>query len=179
MRIYLDNQLITYLLGYLQKKELQDQTRKETESLVFLLRRDDIEVLVSEESLAEIRKLNKNSLKRKNLEQLYFKLKQTRVIRNSSVKYDDEITTYNSMDVRYNHSYDDKDLNRVREFLKSRGNENDFDTKYIANAILPENKIDIFLTADKKTIWNYAEDIKRQFGLAVKTPTQLEEELKT
>jgi len=174
MRVYLNNELITYLLRYRQGKKLQSNVQKETESLVFLSGREDIEILVSEESLAEIRDLHKNSSTRKDLEPLYFKLKQAKtVIRNSIVMYNDIIATYGSQDVFYSHSHNNTDLNRVKQFLSTKGDVSEFDAMYIANAMLPKNEIDVFLTADKKTIWNYRDEIEERFNVIVKLPTEL------
>ena len=146
--------------------------------MVALSQMSNIEFLVSEEVLAEIRKLPDASTKRKDLEQMYYKLKQGRsVIRNSTVIYGDPIATYNSPDIFYDHPFTDKDLDEVSRFLKSKGNQNDFDSRYIANAMLTENKIDVFLTADKRSIWNHREDIKANFGVMVRLPSELATEL--
>jgi hypothetical protein len=59
-------------------------------------------------------------------------------------------------------------------FIKQQ---NDFDARYIANAMLPVNRIDVFLTADKKSIWNHRADIKARFGVGVKLPYELAEEI--
>ncbi|MCH7541870.1 hypothetical protein IH981_03825, partial [Patescibacteria group bacterium] len=144
------------------------------EALETLFKRKDVELLVSEESLAEIRKLNQTSQKRKDLEAMYFKLKQRKsVIRNSAVLWSDPIATWNSPDVYYDHPYKDTDLNKVKQFLASKGNTNDFDTRYIANAMLSENKIDVFLTFDKSSLWRHRNEIKRLFGVEVKLPSEI------
>lgn len=177
IRVYLDNQLITYIL-----RAVQDlATLPEMKSLVLLsnIKTINIEFLVSEESLAEIRQLPENSVRRKDLEELYFKLKEGKpVIRNATVLYDDKIATYNSSDVFMCHPYDDTDLNKVRQFLRSKGNTNDFDARYVANAMLPENKINVFLTADKRSLWQHKMEIKEKFGVDVKLPSELVEYLK-
>jgi len=179
MRVYLDNQLVTYILSGIQNKLSTDPVvEQEINSMVALSQMSNIELLISEEVLAEIRKLPDISAKRKDLEQMYQKLKQGRgVISNSTVNYNDPIATYNSPDVFYGHPFTDKDLDEVRRFLKSKGNQSDFDARYIANAMLLENKIDVFLTADKKTIWNHRVDIMAKFGVMVKLPSELATEL--
>lgn len=107
MRVYLDNQLITYLLRFRQGRGLDHPISDELNTLVKLSKREGIEFLISEESLAEIRKLPEKSPKRKDLEQLYFKLKKGKpVIRNSKVVWDDPIATWDSPDVFWDHPYD-------------------------------------------------------------------------
>ncbi len=178
MRVYLDNQLITYLLKPRQSRESSFVTLREINALLELSKRKSVEFLISEESLAEIRKLPEKSLKRKNLERFYFKLKQGKtVIRNSKVVWDDPIATWDSPDVFWDHPYDDADLNKVKQFLASRGNTNEFDARYVANSMLPKNKIDVFLTADKKSIWKHRDEIKEKFNVVVKLPTELNKEL--
>jgi len=83
-----------------------------------------------------------------------------------------------SPDVFFDHPYDDIDLNKVRKYLRSVGNNNDFDARYIANAMLPLNKIDAFITYDKKSLWNHKTDIRRLFGVYVKLPSEEAEYLK-
>lgn len=179
MRAYLDNQLITYILRFKQGRVLSYPLLDEVNALVKLSKREGIEFLISEESLAEIRKLPEKSSTRKSLEQFYFKLKKGKtVIRNSKVVWDDPIATWDSPDVFWDHPYDDTDLNKVKRFLAGKGNTNEFDARYIANAMLQENKIDIFLTADKKSIWKYRDEIKRKFNVVVKLPTELEKQTK-
>lgn len=179
MRVYLDNQLITYLLRFDQGKKLDDILLKEVIALKELSKWRNVEFLISEESLAEIRKLPENSLKRKDLEQLYFKLKKGKtIIRNSKVVWSDSIATWSSPDVFFNHPYDDTDLNKVKRFLASRSNTNEFDARYLTNSMLPENEVDIFLTLDKKSIWKYRNEIKERFNVVVKLPTELKQKLK-
>lgn len=174
MRVYLDNQLITYLLRFEQGKKLDSNSAKQLGALIKLSKKKDIEFLISEESLAEIRLLPKHSQKRKDLEQFYFKLKRGKtVIRNSSSTWDDPIATWSSPDLCWDHPYDDKDLNKVKKFLTSKGNKNEYDARYIANAMLPENKISIFLTADRKSLWRYRREIKERFNVVIKLPTEL------
>lgn len=182
IRVYLDNQLITYILRSIQKKPVKDVvTLMEMAPLIYLsnIKGVDIQFLFSEESLAEIRRLPEHSAKRKDLEILYYRLKKGKsVIRNSAVSYNDAIATYDSPDILYNHPYSDKDLNEVRAFMQSKGNHNDFDARYIANAMLPENEISVFLTADKKSIWKHRIEIKNKFGVEVKLPSELVDYLK-
>lgn len=181
-RLYLDNQLIKFTLDHLQNKlskNLNILSEQEAVAYLFSLKHLKLEILLSEESLAEIRKLPKNSNKRKDLENLYYNLKQGKsVIRNSSVTYNDSIATYNSPDVFWNHDKKDDDLNRVKKFLIAKGNLDDFDARYIANAMLPENKINFFLTADKKSIWLYRKEILKNFKVVVKLPTELRDQFK-
>lgn len=178
MRVYLDNQLITYILRFEQGRNLEPPILKELRALTKLSKRKGVEFLISEESLAEIRKLPEQSQKRKDLEKLYFKLKKGKtVIRNSRVVWDDPIATWDSPDVCWNHPYDNTDLNKVKQFLAGRGNTNEFDARYIANSMLPENKIDVFLTVDKKSIWKYRDEIKQRFNVVVELPSELEHEL--
>lgn len=147
----------------------------------------ETEILVSEESLAEIRKLDPNSTKRKDLETVYHILKQSKsVIRNSAVTFNDPIATYNSPDVPYNHAYTDDDLDKVYEYLVTKiGTVNKekmeairFDARYIANAMLKENNINFFLTNDKKSLWIYKKDIEEKFGVKIRLPSELAEYLK-
>jgi len=132
--------------------------------------------LLSEETLAEIRRLDTTKAKGKDLEALYFHLKAGRsVIRNSSVTFDDPIATMDSLDVFMDHPYDDTDLNKVKAFLTSKGNTDEMDARYIANAMLPENKIDFFVTLDKRTIWIHRKEIYSLFGVKVRLPSELAE----
>lgn len=148
MRVYLDNQIITYLLNLTQRENLHPTISNEPSALMRISKRKDVEFLISEESLAEIRRLPEKSQKRKDLEQLYFKLKEGKtIIRNSKVVWEDSIATWDSPDVSWDHPYDDVDLDKVKPFLLSKGNANEFDARYIANSMLPKNKIDAFLTA--------------------------------
>jgi hypothetical protein len=178
MRVYLDNQLVTYMANSLQKKVPGDRiTQQETSALATLASVCDIEFLVSEEVLAEIGRLRHGSPKRQDLERMYWRLKTPPVIRNSSVAFDDLIATFDSPDVFFDHAFTDTDLDAARNFLRSKGNHNDFDARYVANAMLPANKIDVFLTADRKSLWNHREDIKATFGVSVKLPSELAAEL--
>lgn len=181
-RLYLDNQLITYILRILQgRKSSSVDLGEQWTALAYLtsLKTVEIELLFSDESLAEIRNLDVNSMKRKELEPHYFMLKQGKpVTRNAAVTYGDRLSVYGSPDISYSHPYDDTALNRVKQFLASKGNSDEFDARYIANAMLPENRIDVFLTYDKTTLWRYREDIKRLFGVVVKLPSEEAEYLK-
>lgn len=183
MRVYLDNNLIQLVASLIKKKYPEGNPNLLMEmaalNLLSNIKSIYVDFLVSEESLAEIRNLSEGKPKRTELEDLYFKLKQGKsVIRNSSVVYDDPIATWDSPDVFWDHKYDDTDLNKVRTFLSSKGNTNDFDARYIANSMLKENYIDYFLTSDKKSIWNYKDEIEKLFGVKVRLPTELAETLK-
>lgn len=175
MRVYIDNQLVTFLWRSLTGKLAENLTTQQAfDSMLSLSQSEDIEFLLSEEILAEISKMPNTSNKRKGVESLYQKLKNGKsVIRNSKVTYDDPIATYASTDVLFNHNYTDNDLNAVKKFLSDKGNNNEFDARYIANAMLPENRIDVFLTADKKSIWNHRDEIKDRFGVIVMLPSEL------
>jgi hypothetical protein len=181
-RLYLDNELITYILRILQgRKSSGVDLGEQWTALEYLISLEtvEIELLFSDESLAEIRNLHVNSKKRKELEPLYFVLKQGKaVVRNAAVTYSDRLSVYGSPDISYNHPNDDTDLKRVKQFLASKGNMSEFDARYIANALLPENRIDVFLTYDKATLWCFREEIKRLFGVVVKLPTEEAEYLK-
>ena len=66
-RIYLDNNIITYVRNFLKKNLPKNvKTAIEMASLVFIsnIKSIDIEFLLSEESLAEIRQLPKSSIRR-------------------------------------------------------------------------------------------------------------------
>lgn len=94
------------------------------------------------------------------------------------IPMDDPIATFDSPDVFYNHPYDDTNLNQVKEFLKKKGNNSDFDARYIANSMLPQNHIDYFVTVDKKSLWNYKNGIEEKFGVKVRLPSELIEHFK-
>lgn len=171
MRLYLDNQLVTYLT-MIESLRARGDLLGTLDALVALLARDDVEILLSEESLAEIRRLSPGP-KRSRLEETYRKLKESQsVIRNSKVTWNDPIATWNSPDVMWSHPYTDDDLNRVKVFFAQRGNRNEFDARYIANAMLPENEIAAFVTADRRSIWRHRAEIKEQFGVNVYTPEE-------
>lgn len=178
MRVYLDNNLITYLLGLREGRALQDFVKREAQATSKLLDRDDITALCSDESLAEIEKIP-TADKQERLAALYSKLKQGRaVVRNAQVTWDDGVTRWDSPDAGWDHPYDNRDRERLEQFFRSKGIfENDFDIRYLANAMLPENRIDVFLTADKKTIWNFREDLRQLFGIRVALPSELLDEL--
>jgi hypothetical protein len=108
---------------------------------------------------------------------MYRKLKQAPMVRNAAVTFDDPLVTFDCPDVFFDHPYTDADLSAVRTLLKSKGNENEFDARYIANAMLAANRIDVFLTADKKSLWEHRETIKAEFGVTVKLPSELAKEL--
>jgi len=191
LRLYFDNQLITYVLRLIQKNFPKGNVAllMEIASIkrIYEVSGIEIEVLVSEESLAEIRKLDSSSTKRKDLEATYNMLKQSKsVIRNSAVIWNDLIATYNSPDIFYNHAYTDDDLDKVNDFLvtkigtlaKEKLEAIRFDARYIANAMLEENNIDFFLTNDKKSLWIYKEEIEEKFGVKIRLPSELAEYLK-
>jgi hypothetical protein len=181
-RLYLDNLLITYILSIVQgNKPNNVHLEKEWTALEYLMQVEAVEItlLFSDENLAEIRKLSDTSEKRKKLEPFYFKLKQGKhVIRNVAVTYGDRLSVYGSSDISYNHPFDDTDVYRVKQFLTGKGNMDTFDARYIANAMLPENRIDAFLTNDKATLWRYRDEIKKHFGVVVKLPSEEAEYLK-
>jgi len=179
MRLYLDNNLVTHALRHIQG--ITTNMPHETLALVALSARTDVSMIVSDESLAEIRKLPENSLNRKALEPFFFKLRDNSlsipIIRNSNVTWDDPIALWDSPNVYWDHPYDDSDLNKAKALLISKGNHDEFDARYIANTMLVTNNIYAFLTVDKRTIWNYREDIKNVLGVLVKLPSELLEEL--
>ncbi len=116
-----------------------------------ILRRPEIEVLCSVESLAEIGQMEAENAKRLLLEDCYHRLKDGEpVIRNCGVGWDDQITGWASHDVGWDHTYDNTDLDQVGTFLASVGNRDDMDARDIANAMLPENAIDVFVTFDAR-----------------------------
>lgn len=178
-RIYIDNNIIAFIKNIIFKKPNNSglDVLMEEASLVYLsnLKSIKIEFLLSQESLFEINRLSANSEKRVELEAVYRAFKKAPVFRNAAVRYDDPLVTYDSPDITYDHPYDDSVLNKVRSFLSSKGNTDDFDARYIANASLPENKIDAFMTFDKKSLWNYRKDIKTEFGVEVKLPSEIAE----
>jgi len=182
-RLYLDNNIITLIKDIFFNKPICNNVHLllEQASLTYIskIKSISIEILLSEESLAEINMLPKESLKKIELKAVYYAFKKAKpVIRNSVILFDDPITTMVSPDVFFDHPYDDIDLNKVRKYLRSVGNNNDFDARYIANAMLPLNKIDAFITYDKKSLWNHKTDIRRLFGVYVKLPSEEAEYLK-
>jgi hypothetical protein len=127
--------------------------------------------------LAEIEK-TPNADKQERLVKLYSKLKQGRaVVRNAQVTWDDGVTRGDSPDASWDHPYDNADRQRLEHFFHSKGVFDDFDIRYLANAMLPENRIDVFLTADKKTIWKFREELRQHFGIRVALPSELLDEL--
>jgi hypothetical protein len=179
IRILVDNCIITYIRDIILNKSHNTRDLSlliEKASLVYLsnLKSVKLEFLLSEESLAEIEKISSVD-KKIELRAVYYAFKKNNpVIKNRSITYNDFGTTYNSPDISYNHDISNNDLNKVKQFLKSKGNENEFDARYIANAMLPINKIDAFLTIDKG-IWNYRKEIKNRFNVKVMKPSELSE----
>jgi hypothetical protein len=177
MRVYLDNNLISYLLALREERARQDFEKREAHAISKLLNREDVTALCSDESLAEIEK-TPNADKQMRLATLYSKLKQGRaIVRNAQVTWDDGVTRWDSPDARWDHPYDDADRQRLEGFFRKKGIFDDFDIRYLANAMLPENRIDVFLTADKRTIWKFREELRQLFGVRVALPSELLDEL--
>jgi hypothetical protein len=179
MRVYLDNNLLfTYLSALQHGKTLRPEIALEAKALASLLVRTDIELLCSDEALAEMNRIV-GSAKRSRLQQLYHRLKGDRaVIRNARVTYDDGVTRYDSPDATHDHPYTDKNRAELTTFFRSKGlTPNEYDTRYLANAMLRVNAIDVFLTADKRTIWNFRHDLKQLVGIRVALPFELLAEL--
>lgn len=173
MRIYIDNNLISGLYDSREAGFLTPNTQLEMENFERLAQSTYVELLLSEESLAEIRKTS-NVIVEKGLEKIYSRMKGSKpVIRNSRVIVNDDIATYDSPDVTYNHDRTDTDLNRVHAFLSDLGNTNVFDARYITNSLLAENRIDFFITLDKASLWKHRIAIEEKFGVKVRLPSEV------
>lgn len=176
-RVYLDNNLLAYLVAYEEHRASPGFVAAEGAAVSNLVARGDIEVLCSDESLTEIGKLTPGS-RRAKLEARFHALKAGKpVIRNAAVSWDDGMPFWDSPDVTWDHKHDDADLARVKAVLASAGVSESFDARYLANALLAENRIDAFLTADKNTIWNHRAVIRSQLGVRVALPSELAAEL--
>lgn len=177
-RILVDNCIIAYIkdISFHRSNKVQKDLLLEKTSLIFLsnIKTIGLEFLLSEESLGEIEKL-KSGQKKDELQTVYYAFKKNKpVIKNRSITYNDATTRYDSPDVYYDHLYNNGDLNRITSFFKKKGNKSDFDPKYITYSMLPENKIDVFLTTDEG-IWNYRNEIKKLFDVLVMKPSELAE----
>ncbi|MCH8040628.1 MAG: hypothetical protein IH977_09835 [Nitrospinae bacterium] len=180
MRVYLDNNLFSYLLALAIGKQLDQFIDREARSTRELLARPELEVLCSDESLAEMECI-KDPAKRQRLQSLYATVKSgNAALRNAAVRWDDRVTRWDSPDANWDHPHTDADRKRIESFLKRKGIPvNEFDVRYLANAALDENKIDIFLTADKKTIWNFRHEFLKDFGIRVALPSELLAEIES
>ena len=180
MRIYLDNNLFSYLLAIADGKQFDQFVGREARSVRELLGRPEVEVLCSDESLAEMERV-KDPTKRQRLQSLYAALKDGRaVVRNAAARWDDGVTRWDSPDARWDHLHNDTDRERITSFLEEKGIQvNEFDVRYLANAALDENDIDVFLTADKKTIWHFRRELLEQLGIRVALPSELLAEFAT
>jgi hypothetical protein len=179
VRVYLDNNLFTYLLRHIQGRALRPEIVTEAMALAAILARHDVEPVCSDESLAEIDR-HPRAQDRDDLRALYSKLKAgRRVVRNARVTWGDGIARWGSPDFRWGEIGDDGDRKRIGAFLKEKGigDPNEYDVRYLANALLPQNRIDFFLTYDKKTIWRFREELNARFGIVVKTPSELLSEI--
>lgn len=176
-RILIDNCIISYLKDIFFNKPISKTHIKllfEKASLVYLsnIKTLQLEFLLSEESLMEIEKMQSGS-KKAELQAVYYAFKKNRpVIKNRSVSWDDPDTTWDSPDVHWGHESDDNCLNQVKKFFQNKGNASRFDPGYIAYAMLPENKIDVFLTFDNG-IWDSRKEIENQFKVKVMKPSEL------
>ena len=179
MRVYLDNNLFAYLLALPdEKKRLNLFVGREARAVRELHAREDVELLCSDESLAEMEK-TPNEAKRQQLQSLYSAIKADRaVIRNAGVTWDDDVTRLDSPDALWDHPHTDMDRQHISSFLQKKGIKVDeFDVRYLANARLEENQIDVFLTADKRTIWNFRHELRKEFGIRVALASELLAEL--
>ena len=178
-RILVDNCIVTYikdLFFYKPPKKGNVNLLFEKTALVFLsnIKTFQLEFLLSEESLMEIEKIKPGDKKNK-LKAVYYAFKKNKpVIKNRSVSWNDEDTTWDSPDVYQAHALGNNDLAKVKNFLRSKGNDSEFDARYIVYAMLPKNRIDFFLTTDAN-IWSFRKEIKDKFNVVVMKPSELAE----
>ncbi len=178
VRVYFDNMLITYLANYEEGRPPVDHLRPTVDALVAIVQHDDVEILVSEETLIEIGRMDKDSSKRMRNEPVYRRLKAGNPVhRNAGFGWSSKYVGWWSEDVGWDHDGTNEDLDRVEAYLVPVGNVDDMDPRYIANAMLADNAIDVFLTYDKKTIWRHRAEIKERFGETVMTPEELLQQL--
>ena len=178
MRVYVDNNLFSYLLALTDGKKLDPFVDREARALRDLLARSDVEVRCSDESLTEMDCIM-DAEKRQRLQSLYAAVKAgAPVVRNARVRWDDGVTRWDSPDATWDHRHTDIERQRIASFLQEKGiHVNKLDVRYLANAALAENKIDVFLTADKKSIWNFRDELRNRFGIRVALPSELVGEL--